>query len=372
MSSLLIVALHGRSLARSAKRGGHAVDVLDLYNDRDTRRHAVRSKRVAERNGSFHAAALVATAAKFCPAPAPLVAGSGFEDNPGLLDTLARGRALHGNMPDTIARVKDPRVFFPLLDELAIPHPRVTFTAPENPAGWLVKRAGGHGGTHIRSANACPDIDGPLYFQRLVPGRSCSVLFLANGEKARVIGFNEQFTTTIRGDAYWFAGAINRVEVLHHRLRCEIAGKLDALVSACELKGLNSMDFIATGNEYHVLEINPRPSATMDLYDEDFASGLFDWHLRACAGELPESAPVGEVRAHAVVYAPQPAQIEARFRFPEWCSDIPAPGRVFPRGAPVCMVHASGASAMEVRGLVDQRRSAIENKLMTLDQEAAA
>jgi predicted ATP-grasp superfamily ATP-dependent carboligase len=35
-----------------------------------------------------------------------------------------------------------------------------------------------------------------------------------------------------------------------------------------------------------VLEVNPRPSATLDLYDDRWRARLFDAHLKARGGEL--------------------------------------------------------------------------------------
>ena len=364
MADLLIVALHARLLACSARRGGYRVNVLDLYNDCDTRAAAVQSRKVAQHGNGFDAATLLAMAQQFWPAPAALIAGAGFEDNLELLTQLARGRVVYGNSAATIAQVKDPQSFFSLLDKLSIPHPHVSLTVPRDMAGWLVKRIGGHGGTHVLPAQRRPpnSDDAAHYFQRRVSGRNCSVLFLADGAKACIIGFNKQYVAQVNGSPYWYAGAINRVK-LRPEVREEIARKLDDLVAAFSLRGLNSLDFMANGDSYRVLEVNPRPSATMDLYDADFPDGIFDAHLQACDGRLPDSTPIGKVRTHAVIYAPRTAHLGLHFRFPEWCSDIPEAGSKFPRGAPVCLVHAEGKNVPDVERLIEQRRSALYSGL---------
>lgn len=359
---MLIAALHARSLARSARRGGHRTAVVDLYNDVDTRKYADRSCKVPGSAGGFNADALLAAADKLAPLPCGLVAGTGFEDQPALLARLAENRELIGNTVATVRRVKDPAAFFPLLDTLEIPHPEISSVLPQVPTGWLSKRIGGHGGTHIQSAGDAHATAPDRYFQRVAEGRNCSALFLADGESACLIGFSEQFTVCRGDSAYWYAGAINRVD-LHPDVRGDIARKLDDLVAACRLVGLNSIDFIAAGDDYWILEVNPRPSATIDLYDDDIPGGLFDRHVRACRGELPVVVPMGKVRAHRVVYAPQALRLRPRFSFPDWCSDIPEAGDDFVGGAPVCMVHAAGATAMETRKLIEQRWSLIEQRL---------
>lgn len=362
MTALLIVALHGRSLAQSARRGGYEAHVVDIYNDSDTRAYALRSIKAPQENGAFDAQTLPGVVREFCPSPMALIAGSGFEANPALLTRLARGRTLYGNAAKTVAGLKDPASFFSLLDSLAIRHPQISLTPPAKPQGWLAKEVGGYGGFHIRSALRGAASSAPIYYQRLRHGCSCSALFLADGERARIVGFNEQFAVNLHGAHYCYAGAINRAPMLHG-VRREIARKLDSLVAATGLLGLNSLDFITAGDEYWVLEVNPRPSATLDLYDNDFPTGLVDWHVRACMGELPESFPVGKVRGHRVVYAPRELRLSPRARFPEWCSDVPETGNDISPDAPVCMVHAEGITAAEVNQLLDRRRASIEQSI---------
>lgn len=357
----LIVATTGRALARSARRGGHPVVVLDLFADCDTRRYATVCRRLPARGWDFDAAATLAAAGEFCPPPAPLVIGSGFENRPELLGALAEGRRFFGNTPATIAATKDPQRFFALLDDLGIAHPETTRQPPAAPAGWLVKSVGASGGIHVRPARQGERAAPEIYFQRRVDGRSGSVLFLADGQRARVIGYNELWATDSRDAPFAYAGAINRV-TLPPPLRRRIAADLDALVEALGLVGLNGMDFVIAGDDYLVLEINPRPTATMDLHDDHHCGCLFDLHMQACAGQLPASLPPSKaVRAHAVVYAPTAGRLAPSFAFPDWCSDLPAGDAGFAAGMPVCMVHASGTRCSDVKHLVRQRRTALEN-----------
>lgn len=360
----LIVATTGRALARSARRGGHPVVVLDLFGDSDTRSYATRCRRLPARGWDFDAAATLAAAGEFGPPPMPLVAGSGFEGSIELLGELARGRTLFGNVPATVAATKDPQTFFGVLDELGIAYPETSLRPPAAADGWLVKTVGASGGVHVRPARPGERGDPAGYFQRRVDGTSASLLFLADGQRARVVGFNELWTRDAGDAPFAYAGAINRV-TLSRRLRARIAADVDALVDALGLVGLNGMDFIACGDDYRVLEINPRPTATIDLHDDHHGGSLFDLHLRACRGELPGVLPASKaVRAHAVVYAPAALRLNASHAFPDWCSDLPAGPADFAPGLPVCMVHASGTRSSDVKRLVRRRRAVIENSLM--------
>ena len=362
---LLLVSASGRALAQSAAHAGVKVIVLDLFNDLDARALAVASRGVAGRNGKFDSRQLLAAAQELCPPEscAGLVYGSGFEGRTRLLERLSNGRTLFGNRPDTVAALKEPARFFPLLDTLGIAHPEVRPDPPADVAGWLVKRIGGAGGSHVRQARSRHRARVHRYFQKFQRGRTLSALFIADGRRARVIGFNEQWTAGVRHCApCCYGGAVSQPP-LPQKTRRRIGGVLDDLVQAYGLVGLNGLDFILTGDAPFVLEINPRPTATIDLYDADIEGGMLALHLRACRGELPEIPEAGIARAHAIVFAAVALRVRVGIEWPEWCTDLPEGGSVIPMGAPVCSVHAAATNSAEASKLVLARRSRMENSL---------
>ena len=363
---LLLVSASGRALAQSAARAGLKVVVLDLFNDIDVRALAVASRSVAARNGKFDARRLLAAAQRLC-APdrcGGFVYGSGFDGRTGLLAKLARGRTLFGNEPDTVARLKDPMRFFAMLDSFGCTHPATRLDPPADVAGWLVKRAGGAGGSHVQPARSGHRARPGRYFQKLQSGRTLSALFAADGRDARVLGVNEQWTAGIAQCApYCYGGAVSGIS-LPGDVHVRIATMLDRLVRATGLVGLNGIDFMLdAGGEPCVLEINPRPTATIDLYDADYEGGLLALHLRACRGELPDIERRDRARAHAIVYATEALRVPAGTSWPQWCTDIPEGGGPIPAGAPVCSVHADAASSAQARDMVMARRTLMNTLL---------
>lgn len=372
-SPILFVAVTGRALAASAARAGRPSVVLDCFADRDTRALARHCRPVRAAGAiRFDAHALLSAAAELAP-PARsegLVYGAGFEGRPTLLTRLARGRQLLGNSPSVVAAIKDPRRFFPLLAHLGIPHPEVRYAAPEG-GEWLVKRVGGAGGAHVRPAGASPARAGH-YFQRFQPGEPCSALFVADGRRAVIIGFNRQWIAAPQADrSYLYGGAVGRATV-PPGVASGVRARLDSLVAATGLVGLNGLDFMMWEGGWSVLEVNPRPTATMELYDPDFPRGLLDWHLRAVRGELPgDPVPDGPARAHGIVRAPVAWEVPAMFRFPEWCRDLPDPGLMFSPGDPVCTVHAAAASPEAAVQLVRERTGSLTRSMSRARTEAA-
>jgi predicted ATP-grasp superfamily ATP-dependent carboligase len=292
------------------------------------------------------------------------VYGSGFEGRLGLLSRLLAGRKLFGNSPAVVAAVRDPLRLFPLLDRLGIPHPEVRLLPPSDPSGWLVKSPGGSGGNHVRHADARSPRAGE-YYQRLMPGRTCSALLLADGRRACVLGFNEQWNSPARpGLPYLYGGAVGNIP-MPAAVEAEVRNRVDALVDATGLVGLNGVDFLLDGAGWSLLELNPRPTATMELYDPDYHRGLFDLHLDACLGTLPSAAaPSGSARASTIVHATSAWEVRDDFGFPDWCRDLPQPGTRFATGDPVCTVFAEAGNADRATTLVRERQRATERLLL--------
>jgi predicted ATP-grasp superfamily ATP-dependent carboligase len=368
---LLVVSASGRALAQSAARSGLPVVVLDLFNDLDVRALASASRSVAAGSGKFDSRRLLAAASLLCPPDrcAGLVYGSGFEGRTRLLGQLASGRQLFGNSPDTVAKLKDPVHFFALLDSLGFAHPETRLDPPANVSGWLVKRTGGAGGSHVKPATLRHRARPGRYFQKARSGRTLSVLFAADGRNARAIGINEQWTAGIAQCApYCYGGAVGGV-VLTGSVQARIDTMLDKLVCTTRLIGLNGLDFILDADGVPcVLEINPRPTATLDLYDADVRDGLMALHLRACRGELPDPWQPKRSRAHAIVYATEGWRVPSRMRWPAWCTDIPEAGSHVPAGAPVCSVHADASSSDQAR---DMAMARCESMSLQLFRKAA-
>lgn len=363
----LVAAVSGRMLVHSAARGGHAVIVLDCFADRDTVEAAHAARAVAAAGSPrLDRRALLAAARELEPPEgwAGVVCGSGFEGRPGLLARLAAGRRLAGNPPEVVALVKDPARFFPLLARIGIRHPEVSLQPPHQAAGWLVKLGGGAGGTHVRPARGQAPRRG-RYFQRLEPGRTLSVLFLADGTRGFRLGVNEQWTASHPALPFLYSGAVGGVR-LPEPVLAGLDQLLDRLVAATGIVGLNGLDFLLEGAEPSILELNPRPTATLELHDPDWDTGLFDRHLRACRGELPTARPIAATaRAAAIVHAPVAAVLDPGFEFPGWCRDLPVIGTRFAPWDPICTVHAEGGSPEEARRRVLERQHTLERALAT-------
>ncbi|MDQ2104096.1 ATP-grasp domain-containing protein, partial [Azospirillum isscasi] len=312
---IIVAALSARALAAAARRGGLRPAAIDLFADLDTRRLAEPCLRLPSGALRLDSGALLGTLARAELRGLPLVYGAGFEDDPALLARIADDRPLLGNRAEVVARVKDPFLFAAALDRLGIPHPPVARVLDAPPGDYLLKRTGGSGGGHIAPAAAAEAPPG-WYLQRRIAGHAVSVLFLADGDRAVIVGPSRQWTAPTPDNPYRYGGAAGPWRC-PERLTRTLPGLMSRLAAAFGLVGLNSADFLLSRSGHHLLEINPRPGATLDVFDRPPMPPLFGLHLDACAGRLPDRLPALQgCRAAEVLYADAPTRIVAGTRWP--------------------------------------------------------
>jgi predicted ATP-grasp superfamily ATP-dependent carboligase len=283
------------------------------------------------------------------------VCGTGFEDRPDLLTHLAQNWRMFGNDAGAVARLKDPIAFASLCEYLRIPHPETMLSRPRDPTGWLAKRKGGAGGSHIVAADRATADN--VYYQRHVSGMPISLQFLGDGQRALILGSSTQWPAPTLHQPFRYGGAVRPAALTAHESG-PLAQTVHSLAAAIPLFGLNSADFLVAGDGFRLLEINPRPSATLDIFEPPGGS-LFALHMSACAGELDFDAPsLPGATATAIVYAGHDGTIPA-LDWPDWTADRPHTGAAIKAGEPLCTVHATAATAAEARQLVDDRLATV-------------
>jgi predicted ATP-grasp superfamily ATP-dependent carboligase len=377
LSKVLVVAVSARMLAELAVADGYQVRAVDRFGDLDLR--ALAPVRTAERSERLAALAAEIDAQG-------VVYGAGFENRPDLVARLATGRELLGTPAERLALARDPWALAAVARAAGARAPETlaagTATAaacarrplaagarsagaprgpglasarsagePDRSMAWLRKPRLGGGGRGVRRYRGGPLAPEEI-LQRYVPGLSCSAVAIADGYRALTLGVTEQLHLP--------PGFRWRGNVVPPRLRAgelaELEGQLSRVCAEAArrfgLRGAFGVDAIWDGRRAWVLELNPRPTAALEL----FGPGVFRAHVLGARGRLaaPQGSPPREAspRVKLVLYASRRLIAPDPGFWPAGLTrDIPPAGQAIPRGAPVCTLLAAGASVSELLAL---------------------
>jgi predicted ATP-grasp superfamily ATP-dependent carboligase len=341
--------------------------VVDLFGDTDTRDLALGYRRIQGRFGSgVNTRSLLGRLDELAAAapgrPIGIALGSGFESAPALIEEIAARHRLLGAGAGTVRALKDPVRFAALLDRLAIPHPPISLKAVADPQGWLLKRAGASGGGHIRRAGR-GDPPAGAYFQRRVAGAACSFAFLADGHSARIIAVTSQWAEPCVRTEFRYGGALDPGPC-PAGIREAAQAALQAIVAATGLCGLASADCLIDGDRWWLLEINPRPGATLDVLDRRPTPLLLS-HIEACFGRLGRVETAQGAAATTIIYAEWELPFAPAIDWPDFVMDRPEPGGRIAARAPICTVFAEADHPADALASLARRAVAARAALMT-------
>ncbi|WP_169976172.1 ATP-grasp domain-containing protein [Tautonia rosea] len=359
--TVLIVGASVRAFAHSAIRAGFQPVAIDLFADWDLR-SACEAHQV---DPSTYPAALEGLSSTL--PKAPWCYTGAIENHPDLIDRIARDRPLWGNPGEIVRRVRDPFSLATALRHASLPAIDVSRNARGLPAdgSWLVKRVRSAGGAHIRpfDGHAPEPVEGIEYLQRRVIGPSGSAVFVGTSAgSARLIGVTRQW---IGHDdaAFGYLGSVGPVRV-PRQVRDQLRQIGAVLTGEFGLRGLFGVDFVLRNGLAWPVEVNPRPTASVEVLEWATGWSAIQDHADAFGAELSaEGHGTCSVRPHTkvgklVVFAPLEGRVPDAIRWrggnprsgrlPR-LADLPMPGTSFQTGQPVLTLLIAASSAASCR-----------------------
>lgn len=353
---ILLVGLTMRMLAELAVRAGYPVLALDYFGDADLQALCPSRSLLRDYNLPYSAAGLV-NAAGDLAAPA-VVYSANLENYPVEVARLSQGRRLLGNGPETLTQVRDPVRLAAALYAGGFVFPETLWPgsgqAPDKTRSWLWKpfHSGGGHGIHLWREGRPPE-DGIL--QERLAGMVGSAAFVANGREAVLLGLTEQLVgqPAFGASGFHYCGNLAPPRLPPDELMALLAEAraiVSHLTQAFGLWGVNGLDFIWQTGRVWTLEVNPRPSASLELFDLAYGLCVFEAHVQSFSGHLPhfgleQALTNGPAAGKAIVYAPHDVTVgNTRDWAAEGIRDIPHPYEQIHRRQPVCTLLTTAAT----------------------------
>jgi predicted ATP-grasp superfamily ATP-dependent carboligase len=371
---ILLVSVSARMLAELATRDGHEVIALDRFGDLDLQALCPSVSIMRDLGGRGGMAELVRAAADM--RADGVVYGAGLENRPDLVARLAAGRTLLGCPPAVVRRVRDPAVLGASLRSAGLAYPR-TFSAAQapEPAGgarrWLRKPVRGGGGRGVRAWRG-GRLPAGVVVQERIAGVPCSAAAVADGRSAALLGVSEQLIgrRALGARGFTWCGNVTPPRLPESERRA-LAGAAQAicahLAAAFGLRGLFGVDLVWDGAQAWVVEVNPRPTASLETIEAVHGVRSFAAHLEGCAGRLPAPhswPPRRAAAGKAVLYAPRDVRApDTRDWAARGIRDVPHPGEPIAAGHPVCTLLATGRSPEAVLAELEARAAALRSEL---------
>ena len=386
LKRVLIAGVSTRAAAESAARVGFAVTAIDAFGDLD--QHPSVQAHSLEGAFSPDAASRLAATVE-CEAVAYV---SNYENHPDAVARLAQGRALWGNAPDVLERVRDPLRLTQTLRRRGCAAPdvqdeshlsassrgperiegRIPSPEPRHDRAWLVKPRRSGGGHQVRLWRRGTRVPRGCYLQEFVEGSLGSIVFVAAGGRAVPLGVFRQLIgeEPFGASGYRYCGNILAAAGEDEAVvdgACAVAG---AVCEEFSLVGVNGIDFVAKGGVPYAIEVNPRWCASMELVERAFGLSVFGAHAAACRdGLLPDFDLARARTAHAVgkavVFARHGVTVGDTNA---WLADadvrdVPHPGARIRAGRPVCTVFATGRDEAECHASLVRRAERVHAQL---------
>jgi hypothetical protein len=343
-------------LAELAVRAGYPVLALDYFGDADLQTLCPSRSLLRNYHQDYSPTGLVNAAAGL--EAGAVVYSASLENHPAEVARLSQGRRLLGNSPAALEKIRNPARLAAALRAGGFLYPETVVAKPgltvDPYRRWLWKPLRSGGGHGIRRWQGGPiPPEGVLQEQLL--GLVGSMAFVANGQQAILLGLTEQLVgrRVFGASGFRYCGNLLPPRLPPDQLMVlaqEAQALATYLTEAFGLQGLNGLDFIWSAGRLWTIEVNPRPSASLELIDLAYGVRVFEAHVRAFTGQLPNfnlssilfnSTAAGKT----ILYASDNVVVgDTRTWVAQGIRDVPHPGEHIRKRYPICTILTTGAT----------------------------
>jgi len=370
-----VAGVSTRAAAESAARAGFDVTAIDAFGDLD-QHPAVRSLVLPHDDAAQFTAQAAAEAVRDIAADAAVYL-SPFENHTRAIDALALGRALWGNPPDVLRRVRDPFLLAGVLRRRGFAAPLTRVDVPREPRSkeWLVKPFRSGGGHGVRPWTPDTTVLPGFYAQERIDGVSASIVFVAARGRAVPLGISRQLIgdAAFGASGYRYCGNVLASaddEVITERVVESLIALARNVTEQFGLIGLNGIDCLVCDEVPYAIEVNPRWCSSMELVERQYGVSIFGVHAAACVdGVLPDfdlssARRIRSVLGKAIVFAREDGVVDDTRAWlgDETVRDVPKPGEPLTKGQPICTVFAEAPDINACLARLKERAQSIVSR----------
>ncbi|MBI1321782.1 ATP-grasp domain-containing protein [bacterium] len=288
---IYVIGAAARATASMVRRSGLNVGLFDAYGDDEFGLESSWGQVIGFED---HVPDLSPEAFRAIVGNRPWLYSGPLENAPDWIDASSQDSTLWGNAASVCRAVRDPVALARVVGEagssIRFPETREFEDRPRKLRQWLWKPSKTTGGwrtrralrvdrsrMHDMSEEACPGI-----WQKFIPGRTFGATVASDGEKSVLIGLCESLRGA-PGRPFAYSGSVGPVhDTCVRRAMPALDSLAQRLTISFGLKGLWNFDLVHHRREGHwyLLEVNPRPSASMEMLELVVKQGLFDVHRK--------------------------------------------------------------------------------------------
>lgn len=378
--NLVIAGASARAAAMSALRAGFRPWCVDLFGDRDL----ALCCSVHRLSQAAYSRSLPATIRQ---APSgPWMYTGALENSRRTVATISTERTLWGNNAEGLRCIRSPSYLAELYRAAGIQAPRVRREAEgvDQSTRWLIKPLRGAGGGGIRyfvPANVGDFRKGEHYLQEWIEGESISAVYVAVEGTAKYLGATRQLVGQewLHARPFQYCGNVGPL-LLPLDVESQLKRIGNVVSRHCRLKGLFGVDLIRNGTTVWPVEVNPRYTASVEVYEFATGQSLFLPHAGAFGYQAMNSPHTAEehprrIVGKAVYYA------DKHLTFPSvgpWDDDLSSSRRVdtMPRfadipnaketigfGHPILTILVAGESPEQCLAMLCERAAELDQLL---------
>jgi predicted ATP-grasp superfamily ATP-dependent carboligase len=314
--------------------------------------------------------------------PGEWLYAGGLENHPEIVAEVCGRHRLLGMGSAMLRRVRDPFELRRVLELNEFSMPTICRDLDTVPAAdsmpWLVKRRASGGGIGIERFRRGEQLPRGAYLQEFLEGEVWGASYLAAGGSCRLIGVCAHLgPEPVSESSFIYQGSIGPL-----RISTADTDRLyrlgETLTAEFGLVGLFGVDVIKTPDGFlRPLEVNPRYTSSMELFERTGSTSLIECHLQACRKGSIQNRDDHDDRSRPmqgkrIVYFEGDGELTIsdavarrlldRCLAPELpdIADVPMPGTRLRRGDPIATVFAEDDDRAMLIGKLSEQSQRVQ------------